>query len=372
MNKFFTLLLSSLLLLSCSSSKSDNNDNKKVAPKQPRNVILLIGDGMGINQVYAAMSASPEKLAFEQFTATAFVKTYSANRYITDSAAGGTAIACGTKTDNGMLGLSPDSVALTSILELYKAQGYATGLVVTSAITHATPAAFYAHIASRGESEAIATQLYQADVDFFCGGGRQFFEARTDSVSLTDSLNEKGYNIYYRLDSLRAPLLLPCGILAADNDLPAATERGTYLPTATDLAIKSLKAKAGEKGFFLMVEGSQIDYRCHGNDAEGLIPELLDFEQAIAAALAFAQADGNTLVVVTADHETGGVTIVDGTLTSDSVEVSFGQTGQAGTSVGHTGTMVPLFAFGPGSALFRGIIDNTQISKLILQGDDIE
>lgn len=264
-NRFFVLFFSLLLLVSCGRNGSTEKCGD-VTEHSPRNVILLIGDGMGVNQVYAAMTAAGGGLAMSQMPYTAFVKTFSANRYITDSAAGGTALACGKKTDNGMLGVTPDTVAVESLLEHYKALGYATGLVATSTITHATPASFYAHIASRGEEDEIAVQLVNAGVDFFCGGGRNNFELRADSVVLTDSLVERGYSVHYSIDSLRAPLLLPAAILAADGGMPAAEERGDFLPQATDLAIKSLKAKAGNKGFFLMVEGSQIDWSCHGND----------------------------------------------------------------------------------------------------------
>lgn len=369
MRILFSLLLSAMLLASCSDNNNQTNTTSGTKPAAPRNVILLIGDGMGSNQVYAAMTVSTAPLAMAQMTYTAFVKTFSANRYITDSAAGGTAIACGQKTNNGMLGLNADTTILTSLLEHYQEHGYATGLVVTSPITHATPAAFYAKVASRNEYETIARQLVDADIDFFCGGGRRNFENRSDSVFLTDSLTERGYNIYYSIDSVESPTLLPCGILAADIDLPDARERGDYLPRATTLAIQSLHARAAGHGFFLMVEGSQIDYRCHGNDAEGAMTETLDFDQAVAAALKFAKEDGNTLVVVTADHETGGLTVIDGSHEAHTVDITFGNAGQAGTSSGHTGVMVPLFAYGPGAELFHGVIDNTLISSIIKSYD---
>lgn len=369
MRKFSLLLfILPMFLFSCvgNTEKTDNKlPNEGMAFR--RNVIMLIGDGMGINQVYAAMTAAGGHLSMERCTASAYVKTYSANRYITDSAAGGTALACGKKTNNGMLGMTPDSTAVESLLEHYRNMGYATGFVVTSPVTHATPASFYAHIADRGLGEDIACQLYNSDIDFFCGGGRLHFEQRSDSLSYSDSLRAKGCYVFYSLDSVQAPALLPCGILAADIDLPDASIRGDYLSRATDLAIKSLQAKAGSRGFFLMVEGSQIDYCCHGNDSIGLIAEMLDFDRAVKCALDFAEVNGNTLVVITADHETGAAYIVDGSLSDSTVTVGFGKNGVAGTSVGHTGTFVPLFAFGPGSEQFAGIIENTDVPKLIMR-----
>lgn len=368
-NCIVPLFIVPMLLLSCTDKENTTckTDTLCCNRQSPRNVIFMIGDGMGANQVYAAMTVAGGHLAMERCTASAYVKTYSANRYITDSAAGGTALACGTKTDNGMIGMTPDSTAVCSLLEHYRNIGYATGLVVTCPVTHATPAAFYAHTSDRKAGEEIARQLYEADVDFFCGGGRLHFEQRKDSLSYSDSLRAKGYNIFYSLDSLQAPVLLPCGILAADGDLPGVTSRGDYLPEATDLAIKSLKAKAGRNGFFLMVEGSQIDYRCHENDSIGMIPEILDFDNAVKCALDFAEADGNTLVVVTADHETGGLYITGGSYADAAVGIAFGQTGAAGTSSGHTGTFVPLFAFGPGSDQFAGILENTDIPAIVIK-----
>lgn len=370
-----TITAIALLALSSCTGKTEKTNvvaDYTATTPTPRNIIMMIGDGMGLNQVYAAMTAAGHRLAIEQCTATAIVKTFSANSYITDSAAGGTALACGKKTDNGMLGMTPDSIPVPSILEHYRSMGYATGFVVTSPVTHATPASFYAHIPSRGDYETIASQLCQARIDFFCGGGRNHFESRSDSLSLTDTLRSKGYDIHYSIDSVKAPLLLPCGILAAEHDMPSADLRGDFLPQATDLAIKSLRAKAGEKGFFLLIEGSQIDYRCHGNDAAGAVAEVIDFDNAVAAAIEFAKADKNTLVVITADHETGGLTILDGSYDNHTVDISFGNSGEAGTSSGHTGTMVPLFAFGPGAELFHGILDNTQIPAIIRQTQDKE
>lgn len=364
------LILAPLILISCITADSSSAQQTEASPKpKARNIIYLIGDGMGINQVYAAMTAAGGNLAMERCTATALVKTFSANRYITDSAAGGTALACGKKTNNGMLGMTPDSTSVQSLLEHYRSLDYATGLVVTSPITHATPASFYAHVPNRNMYDEIAVQLYNANIDFFSGGGRRNFEQQTDSISYTDSLIAKGYTVHYSVDSIPAPTLLPCAILAAQSDLPDARNRANYLPLATDLAIKSLKAKAGNNGFFLMVEASQIDYRCHGNDADGMIAEVLDFDKAIDIALRFAEADGNTLVIITADHETGGVSITDGSFSDSTVTIHFGNAGQAGTSSGHTGTLVPLFAFGPGAEHFAGIIQNTDVPNIIRATD---
>lgn len=356
---FLFLIFAAALFCGC-------NCEKAAKQAEPKNVIFMIGDGMGFNQVYAAMTANGGTLNINRCTNTGIVKTYSANSYITDSAAGGTALATGNKTNNGMLGMTPDSVAVSSLMEYYRDRGAAVGFAVTCPAYHATPASFYAHCPNRGWSDEIVAQLYNSDIDFFAGGGRNSFENREDGLNYTDSLRAKGYTIAYNLDEVTSPIELPLGIIAADIDLPTASLRGDFLPDAVGLAIESLSRKGGDKGFFLMVEGSQIDYRCHGNDGPEAVKEVLDFDNAVKKALDFAEADGNTLVVITADHETGGMTIVDGSFADKTVELSFGTKGKSGTSVGHTGTVVPLFAFGPGAERFHGIIENTDIVKLIL------
>ena len=349
MKKAFFLFLSLVLLVGCASKGEQSNCSKA---RKPKNVIYLIGDGMGLNQLYAGMTANGGTLNIERCTHTGLAKTYSANSYITDSAAGGTALATGNKTNNGMIGMNADSVAVKSVLSLAEEAGLATGVVATVRITHATPAAFYAHQISRNMYEEIAAEMLTSGVDFFVGGGRKNFEVRKDSLNYSDSLRNADYNIVYSIDSVQAPVLLPFGALCADSDMPKASERGDFLPRAVDLAIKSLDARAD--GFFLMVEGSQIDYQGHGNNTEGVVDEVLDFDRAIKVALDFAERDGETLVVITADHETGGMTILNGSYADSTVVAQF-NTG------GHTGTMVPIYSFGPCADQFTGIMENIEI-----------
>ena len=349
MKKVFFLFLSLIFLVGCTSKGEQSNCSKT---RKPKNVIYLIGDGMGLNQIYAGMTANGGTLNIERCTHTGLAKTYSANSYITDSAAGGTALATGNKTNNGMIGMNADSVAVKSVLSAAEEAGMATGLVATVRITHATPASFYAHQISRNMYEEIAAEMLTSGVDFFVGGGRKNFEVRKDSLNYSDSLRNVDYNIVYSIDSVQAPVLLPFGALCADSDMPQARERGNFLPQAVDLAIKSLDARAD--GFFLMVEGSQIDYQGHGNNTEGVVDEVLDFDRAIQVALDFAERDGETLVVITADHETGGMTILNGSYADSTVVAQF-NTG------GHTGTMVPIYSFGPCADQFTGIMENTEI-----------
>ena len=343
----FTILA---LLVGCTNQCANKTECSK--PRKVKNVIFMIGDGMGLNQLYAGMTANGGNLNIERCTHIGLAKTYSANSYITDSAAGGTALATGNKTNNGMIGMNADSVAVKSVLSMAEEAGMATGLVATVRITHATPAAFYAHQINRGMYEEIAVEMLTSGVDFFVGGGRNNFEIRKDSLNYSDSLRNANYNIVYSIDSVEAPVLLPFGALCANSDMPKASERGNFLPDAVDLAIKSLDAQ--REGFFLMVEGSQIDYQSHGNNTEGVVDEVLDFDRAIRVALDFAERDGETLVVITADHETGGMTIMNGSYNDSTITAQF-NTG------GHTGTMVPIYSFGPQANQFTGIMENTEI-----------
>lgn len=351
-----TLFFLSIILFLTSCTNKQSNNTETIKSSKVKNIIFLIGDGMGLNQVYAGMTANGGTLNLERCTHIGLSKTYSANSYITDSAAGGTALATGSKTNNGMIGMNADSVAVKSVLELAEETNMATGLVATVRITHATPASFYAHQINRSMYQEIAAEMFTSGIDFFVGGGRKDFEFRTDSLNYSDSLRNANYNIIYSLDSVEAPVLLPFGALCANIDMPRAAERGNFLPKAVELAIKSLDAL--NKGFFLMVEGSQIDYQGHGNSTEGVVAEMLDFDRAIKIALDFAERDGETLVVITADHETGGMTILNGSYTDSTVVAQF-------NTSGHTGTMVPIYSFGPQAELFSGIMENTKIPQLI-------
>ncbi|MDR1880202.1 MAG: alkaline phosphatase [Tannerellaceae bacterium] len=346
----FTCVLLSLLLAGCTAS-GVRTDNGKAAP-QVKNVIILIGDGMGVCQVYAGLTANKGSLNLERSHYVGFSKTYSANSYITDSAAGGTAIACGTKTNNGVIGMTPDSVPVKSILEYAAEQGLSTGVVVSCDVTHATPASFVAHQLRRSMSEEIAADYLKSDITVFIGGGRKNFEARSDKQDLTGQLKEKGYAVAYTLDEAKQVTSGKLAALLADGHPDAYPQRGELLPEGVQAAINILKQN--DKGFFLMVEGSQIDWACHDNKGEEAIQEMLDFDRAIKVAFDYADQDPNTLVVITADHETGGMTLVGG-------DISAGETKIAFSTGGHTAVMVPVFAYGAGAEAFAGIYQNTDI-----------
>ena len=325
--------------------------------KPPKNIILLIGDGMGLSQVTAGLYANGNRLHLERFPVTGIMKTHSARQLITDSGAGATAFACGCKTYNGAIGVNNDKTPCLTLLEQARQNGLAVGLVASSSITHATPAAFIAHVPDRADMQMIATFFLQTPLDLFIGGGMKYFNERTvDQRNLYQELAAKGYVLSdfssKKLSDLALDPAHPFAWFSAREEPLSVAKGRDYLPLAARLAPAFLK-KRSAKGFFLMLEGSQIDWACHANVASDAISEMLDFDAAIGEILAFAEADGETLVIVTADHETGGLGVKEGSQ-MDSLNIGF-------TTGYHTASLVPVFAYGPGSELFHGVLDNTDI-----------
>jgi alkaline phosphatase len=326
--------------------------------KNPKSIILFIGDGMGLAHIYASMTANGGSLFLQNFVHCGFSKTYSSSDYITDSGAGGTALACGVKTYNGAIGVGPDKKPVENIREMSENKGLKTGLVSTSAINHATPASFMAHQASRSSYDAIAADFLKSNIDVFIGGGVRFFENRKDGRNLSKELRDKGYQVLYKIEDIQKVKSGKLAGLTADEHNAPMPERGEMLVPATETAINLLSQ--GKKGFFLMVEGSEIDFLAHNNQAPGVILETLDMDRAIGVALAFAAKNKETLIIVTADHETGGMTINEGNNKTGDITAKF-------TSPEHTGVCVPVFAFGPGADQFGGFMENTDIAKKMMK-----
>lgn len=326
--------------------------------KKPKNVILMIGDGMGVAEVFAGITANGGHLFLDNFKHIGFSKTQSADKYITDSAAGGTALATGQRTYNGAIGVNTDTVAIKSILEMAEEKSMATGLVSTSAITHATPASFIAHQGSRGSYEDIAADFMKTDIDVFIGGGYKHFSKRADKRDLTKELEAKSYQVLRNMDEIAKVTSGKLAGLTADEHNEVYPKRKMDLPLSTATAINILDNN--KKGFFIMVEGSQIDWGGHANNTIYVVNEMLDFDRAVGKALDFASKDGETLIIVTADHETGGMALAGGNMTTGRVKGAF-------TSGDHTAIMVPVFAYGPGAENFTGIMDNTDIPKNIMK-----
>jgi alkaline phosphatase len=331
--------------------------------QKPLNIILIIGDGMGTSHISAAYYQNQARLTLLSLPVTGLMSTHAHDNLVTDSGAGGTAISCGIKTYNGAIGVNADTMAVPSVLETLRDRGYRTGIVVTSSITHATPAAFYAHQPSRKLDEAIASDFMKSGIDIAIGGGRAFFENRKkDKRNLSLELKNAGYQVTHATDLNAGSLESTAGrqvIFTADEQPGKWQEGRKYLPAATHYALQFLNQKSDKDGFFLMVESSQIDWGGHDKNGQYVLNEMLEMDEAIAHALQFAKEDGNTLLVVLADHETGGLSVNKGS-TQGNVNLQF-------TTSEHTATFVPVFAYGPGSTLFSGFYDNTRIMGKLLE-----
>ena len=355
-------LFAVVLFLSISCNRIETINEPQV--KKAKNIILLIGDGMGVTQIYAAMSVSEKPLNIEKFKHIGFHKTYSATDFITDSGAGGTALSTGKKTCNHCIAADSTGKPFNTILEYAEENGLLTGLISTSSITHATPASFIAHDTSRYNYENIALDFLNVDIDIFIGGGKKQFENREDKLNLIDSLKKNQYNIIDGWQNLNSEDKGKFAVFTAYEHNPDYLKgRGEMLPVSTEKAIKILNKN--EKGFFLMVEGSMIDWGGHDQDIDYVTSELIDFDNAIAKALEFAIKDGETLVIVTADHETGGLTLIDGDMKNNSIVANF-------STDHHTAVMVPVFAFGPGAEEFMGIYENIEVFEKMMNAFGFE
>lgn len=349
-----------LLLSSCNKSVQHLSAGKGKA----RNVILLIGDGMGLSQLSAAYYFGTETPHFSRFYHIGFHQNTPTDAKITDSASGATAFSIGLKTYNAAIGVDQDTLPHETILEWAARNGKSTGLVATSSITHATPASFYAHVAHRNFHEDIALDFLKSPVDFAAAAGYQYFNQRKDGRDLLSELRQKGVMV----DTNAMADNLITGqrytfLLAPDSMLNKQNGRDDFLPRATRKAIDFLSRD--KDGFFLMVESSQIDWGGHANDGNYVVTEVLDFNDVVGAALDFAQKDGNTLVVVTADHETGGFSLsaplVFGRGDYDNIKPTF-------STGGHTAALIPIFAYGPGAERFMGIYQNNDVFRKMMVG----
>lgn len=291
--------------------------------KTPKYVFYMIGDGMGINEVYSAQTYNkatgngPENINFFQFPVRTFVSTYSASSLVTDSAAAGTALATGQKTNNGSMGVGADGNPVSDICEWAQAAGFGTGVATSVGVNHATPAAFYAHTSNRDNYETIAEQLIASKIAFAAGGGIINEKKKTghDSKYLEDKVIAAGIPI------LRGEQLKTAGLqegrvlcLASDTnitDLPYAIdhkEGDTKLADFVQAGVEYLYNHFAKKGFIFMVEGGSIDHAGHSDDGVSDFWEINDFAEAIDVVLAFYnQHPDETLIVVTADHETGAL-----------------------------------------------------------------
>lgn len=377
----FVAFVAFVLLVGCTEQK-------------PKNVIYLIGDGMGFGAVSSLLLSENGETGFEMAPVIGLNETCSANNYVTDSPAGGTALATGTRTCNGFLGVGPDSVQLESILKKAQKMGKKTGIVVNTTLTEATPGAFYAGVTSRKESYKIAEQFTESGVDVAIGAGLSAFINRPDSVDMTAVLIEKGYDVYldwksvldtesekfvgildmgdvHRRNKSRnttasaaegAEVCLAAKLAASEGkvDTTRFSEPTEYLHKACNKALSVLE-KDAPNGFFLMIESAIIDGYGHNNDSEGMIEEMKEFDQTLKTLIAYVNKHPNTLLVVTADHETGGTGV---TYKSHAINQPEGLHLNFSTK-GHTGTVVPIFAYGAGATKFSGIFQNRELPEMI-------
>jgi alkaline phosphatase len=328
--------------------------------KTPKKVIFLIGDGMGLTQISGAMSEYKGQNAFDRFPVIGLSKTQSADDYVTDSGAGATVFSIGKKTFNGAIGVAADSLPRENLFEKLKKQNRSTGVVATSSITHATPASFYAHVSSRASEDDIAAFLLQGNCDVAIGGGNQFFAMRKDGRNIYTELQQKGFvteadtiNPFKRQSATKLVYTL-----ATDGMKRMLDGRGDFLKQASLNAIDLLGKN--KNGYMLMIEGSQIDWGGHAMDYEYTKTELWDFNETINAVLDYAQKEKDVLVVVTADHETGGLALCLNKENRKQFVPKY-------TYNKHTGVMVPVFAYGPGAEAFAGTYENTSIFDKFVQ-----
>jgi alkaline phosphatase len=425
-------LLTAASLHAADDSRTTNSVLARSNPVQPRNIILRIGDGMGFGQIsahrqFADNPNTPELEATvfdDLLIGSLATRPVGSADSITDSAAGATAYSCGLKTRNGAVAIDADGKPCQTALELAKQRGKRTGIVVTSQLTHATPASFYAHVGSRKQVSDIASQFLLADtpprVDLALGGGGDDF-----SPTQRQLLQQQGYTVLNAGSELSTLRQLPAFGTFAPAGLPMAIDRDEQTPNLATMTNKALQLLGSHQpGFFLMVEGSQIDWASHANDIVGVLSEMQDFADAITVARRYAEQHPDTLLVITADHETGGlalgrdkqgewrkhllrqcrasaagmaervlagadpVTVLQqlsplqaddadrerlsrSERNIDRLEEAFGDviakhslTGW--TTRGHTGADVPLYAFGPGSTALRGHHDNHWLGQQLL------
>jgi len=336
--------------------------------KHPKNIILLISDGAGLSQLWAAAMANRGQLNVLNMPYTGYLFTGSTDNYHTDSAAGGSALATGVKTRNRYIGVDTSGRPVSNIPDQIAQQGMVSGIVSNDRITGATPSAFYAHVSERGMTDSIAGQLQDSKLSLMVGGEHRVFTE--EDSSLMKGLRAKNVEVVRGLEHVthsKSDRLLVFAQDQVDREWDKLKEDQNSTQTAYRLienafqpAVSFLEEKGADKGFFLMVEGAKIDGGGHSNSLPFTITEYLSFDRMVGQALAYADTNGETLVLVTSDHETGGLVLLDADKHNGHVVGNFATTD-------HTGIPVPLMAYGPGADLFQGFLDNTDIAKRIYQ-----
>ena len=371
---------------------SDLKPKDLVNPKdKAKNLILLIADGMSLSQVtaYRLLNGGPNhRIALDKFPTTGIILTHSTDAFITDSASSATAFSTGYKTKNGALGVDTDNNKLENLTETLDSFGFVSSLIATSEVTHATPAAFASHVESRRNSDEISLQMVNDSVvTTFLAGGRHFFTPeeeggkRKDGIDLLEEVKRSHIFLSHKdeltnFDFSQSGKIF--GLFANEalrqQETPENHETEPEMKQMLDFAVSRSEnyVNKGCKGFFIMAEGSQVDWAGHANNIEYLNREMVDFDTAVEWALQYAKDNKDTLVVVTADHETGGLLIEPKTLfgyTGDEIKISFNTSKGFGS---HTGVPVPVYAYGPGSENFSGTLDNTDLYRAMVAALDLD
>jgi len=324
------------------------------AAQVPKNVILLVGDGMGAGQVTAARWVRGDKLNLLRMPVVSLMTTHCADEAVTDSAAAASAFATGMKTNYHALSVDPSGAPRRTVLEAAHDAGKATGVVTTTNFWDATPAAFASHAKDRyKEAPSIARQMAGSGADVVIGGGID--DLGKDDLPTLEELKQSGRAVVVsraELEAAKAARVL--GIFKTQpNDIE---DPDAPLAVLAQWAIDRLSADPD--GFFLLIENEGIDSSSHSNNSRDLVKALQQYDDAVRVALDFAAAHGDTLVIAVGDHETGGMRIFQGRDQKKwRVEWS---------TVEHSGTSIPLFAYGPGSETLTGYIDNTDVGKRLL------
>ena len=402
-SRFLAAILSIVITLTSSQFTSEAKRKKDDKAKY---IFLFIGDGMGMGQVsltdsylsYKAGELGGQHLSFTHFPYLALSSTYSANRNITDSAAGGTAIACGAKTNNEYIGVDPDGNNLESIAYALHGQGYNVGIMTTVPVNHATPAAFYGHNTSRYGYYEISREIVDSRFEFLAGSGFYHYKgSKGDKPGVDIYIEENGYDVCYGPQEFKSR--------EQGKDIVFIQESGretnpeNYVSDGSEacdvklseMLVMGLEVLGDEKPFFIMCEGGNIDWAAHDNKTMTTVMEIIAFDEAIKEALEFyKEHPDETLIVVTADHETGGVSIGEGKdwrpeiIDWPMLEKHWFESGEKNvlgykenremnkkaligwTSSHHTAARVPAFAIGKGAERFHGIIENSDIKGKIL------
>lgn len=322
-------------------------------PKKVKNVILLIGDGTGLAQWYSGYTANHARLNVFNMRSVGLSKTSSYDNFITDSAPGATALASGEKTNNRSIGVDHTGMALSLIPDYVRKKGMRTGLITSGDMTDATPAAFYGHRTERSDGAGMFADLAGAPIQLLMGSGNKHFTPATQQA-----LRQKGFTLIRTLDSLPVASQGKWIVMDERAHLPVLQGRGQWLQQAFDKSLHILSQN--KAGFFLMAEGAQVDHGAHDNNLPWLASEVMDLDQLVGKAMQFADTNGETLVIVTADHETGGLSLMDG-------DYNRGYIGGQFATDDHTAIPVPVFAYGPQSRLFCGVYENTAVFFKIMQ-----